>query len=92
MRIDKFLKVSRIIKRRTVANEACAGGRVMINSKTVKPSAEISEGDIITIRFGEHVGHYEVLAVKETVSRDHAADMYRILDEDDVLSSERNKA
>ena len=92
MRIDKFLKVSRIIKRRTVANEACAGGRVMINSKTVKPSAEISEGDIITIRFGEHVGHYEVLAVKETVSRDHAADMYRSLDEDDVLSSERNKA
>ena len=92
MRIDKFLKVSRIIKRRTVANEACAGGRVMINSKTVKPSAEISEGDIISIRFGEHVGHYEVLAVLETVSRDHAADMYRIIDEDEFLSAERNKA
>ncbi len=92
MRIDKFLKVSRIIKRRTVANEACSGGRVMINNKTVKPSAEISEGDIISIRFGEHVGHYEVLAVLETVSRDHAADMYRIIDEDEFLSAERNKA
>ncbi len=92
MRIDKFLKVSRIIKRRTVANEACSGGRVMINNKTVKPSAEISEGDIISIRFGEHIGHYEVLAVLETVSRDHAADMYRIIDEDEVLSAERNKA
>ena len=92
MRIDKYLKVSRIIKRRTVANEACAGGRVMINNKTVKPSAEISEGDIISIRFGEHVGHYEVLAVLETVSRDHAADMYRIIDEDEFLSAERNKA
>ena len=92
MRIDKFLKVSRIIKRRTVANDACSGGRVMINNKTVKPSAEISEGDIISIRFGEHVGHYEVLAVLETVSRDHAADMYRIIDEDEFLSAERNKA
>ena len=92
MRIDKFLKVSRIIKRRTVANEACSGGRVMINNKTVKPSAEISEGDIISIRFGEHVGHYEVLAVLETVSRDHAADIYRIIDEDEFLSAERNKA
>ena len=64
----------------------------MINNKTVKPSAEISEGDIISIRFGEHVGHYEVLAVLETVSRDHAADMYRIIDEDEFLSAERNKA
>ena len=63
MRIDKFLKVSRIIKRRTVANEACAGGRVMINQKIAKPSAEIKPGDVISIRFGEHIGHYEVLTV-----------------------------
>ena len=92
MRIDKFLKVSRIIKRRTVANEACSGGRVMINNKTVKPSAEIREKDVISIRFGEHIGYYEVLSVRETVSRDQAAEMYRIIDEDAFLSAERNKA
>jgi len=90
MRIDKFLKVSRIIKRRTVANEACAGGRVMINQKTAKPSAEIREGDIISIRFGEHVGRYEVLSVRDNATKDAAAGMYRVLDEDDFLSAERN--
>ena len=57
MRIDKFLKVSRIIKRRTIANEACAGGRITINGKVAKPSAEVKTGDVISIRFGEHVGH-----------------------------------
>ncbi len=91
MRIDKFLKVSRIIKRRTVANEACSGGRVMINQKTAKPSADVKTGDVISIRFGEHTGHYEVLALAETVSRNQASDMYRILEEDAVLSAERNK-
>ena len=65
MRIDKYLKVSRIIKRRTVANEACAGGRVSVNDKVVKPSAEIKAGDIISIRFGEHIGHYEVIGAQE---------------------------
>ena len=54
MRIDKFLKVSRIIKRRTVASEACSGGRVMINERIAKPSSVIKAGDIISIRFGEH--------------------------------------
>ena len=63
MRIDKFLKVSRIIKRRTVASEACSGGRVMINERIAKPSSVIKAGDIISIRFGEHTGHYEVLLV-----------------------------
>ena len=91
MRIDKFLKVSRIIKRRTVANEACSGGRVMINQKIAKPSADVKTGDIISIRFGEHTGHYEVLAVADTVSRNQASEMYRILEEDAVLSAERNK-
>lgn len=92
MRIDKFLKVSRIIRRRTVANEACSGGRVMINHKVVKPSAEIKPGDIISIRFGEHIGHYEVLSVKETVTKDQASQMYKVLDEDAFLSAEREKA
>ena len=92
MRIDKFLKVSRIIKRRTVANEACAGGRVSVNQKVAKPSAEVKPGDVISIRFGEHIGHYEVLAVRETVSWDQASEMYRILDEDAYLSSVRGES
>ena len=91
MRIDKYLKVSRIIKRRTVASEACAGGRVMINEKVAKPSSPVKPGDVISIRFGEHIGHYRVAAVMETVSKDHAAEMYMVLDEDAFLSSERNR-
>ena len=67
MRIDKYLKVSRIIKRRTVASDACSGGRVMINDKIAKPSSPFAPGDIISIRFGEHTGHYQVMAVAETV-------------------------
>ena len=92
MRIDKYLKVSRIIKRRTVASDACSGGRVMINNKVAKPASPVSPGDVISIRFGEHTGHYEVLAVAETVSKDHAAEMYKVLDEDAFLSAERSKA
>ena len=91
MRIDKYLKVSRIIKRRTVASDACSGGRVMINDKIAKPSSQIRSGDVISIRFGEHIGHYEVLAVAESVTKEHAAEMYKVLDEDTFLSSERSK-
>ena len=79
MRLDKFLKVSRIIKRRTVANEACGGGRVQINGKPAKPGAEVKPGDILEIRFGEQIGKYEVLAVKEQVGKAEAADLYRVL-------------
>ena len=92
MRIDKYLKVSRIIKRRTVSNEACSGGRVSINEKVVKPSAEVKPGDVISIRFGEHVGHYEVLSVRETVSKDQASEMYRIFDEDAYLQAVRGES
>ena len=91
MRIDKYLKVSRIIKRRTVASEACAGGRVMVNQKIAKPSSEIKPGDIISIRFGDHVGRYEVLSVQETVRKDLASEMYRVLEEDNFLSEERSR-
>ena len=91
MRIDKFLKVSRIIKRRSVANEACAGGRVTVNQKTAEPSTEVKPGDLITIRFGEHLGQYEILAVRETVSRDQASSMYKVLDEDISVSEERSR-
>ena len=90
MRIDKYLKVSRIIKRRTVASEACSGGRVMINQKTAKPSSEVKNGDIITIRFGEHLGSYQVLSVRETVRKEEASEMYRILEEDSYITAERS--
>lgn len=91
MRIDKFLKVSRIIKRRTVANEACNNGRVSVNGKTAKPGTDISPGDMITIRFGEHMGQYEVLNVQESVRKEHAFEMYRIILEDQSMNLERNQ-
>ena len=90
MRLDKFLKVSRIIKRRTVANEACAGGRVTLNGKVAKPGAEVKPGDIMTIRFGDKLGRYEILAVAETVRKDGAAELYRILEEDAAVAAERS--
>ena len=90
MRLDKYLKVSRIIKRRTVANEACSGGRVMLNQKVAKPGADVKPGDQILIRFGEHLGMYEVLSVAETVRKDQASSMYRIISEDESTALERN--
>lgn len=90
MRLDKYLKVSRIIKRRTVANDACSGGRVMLNRKVAKPGADVKPGDQIAIRFGEHVGLYEVLSIAETVRKDQAASMYRVISEDEAAASERN--
>ena len=89
MRLDKYLKVSRIIKRRTVANEACDAGRVMINDRPAKASAEVKPGDIMTIRFGDHLGRYEILAVPASVKKEGAADLYRILEEDAAMASER---
>ncbi len=89
MRLDKYLKVSRIIKRRTVANEACAGGRVTVNGKIAKPGADVKPGDILTIRFGEHLGTYEVLSVAETVRKEQADSLYRIIEEDAVSAQER---
>lgn len=90
MRIDKYLKVSRIIKRRTVANDACSSGRVTINSKTAKPGTEVHIGDIISIRFGEHVGQYKVTGIAETVRKNEASAMFSVLQEDDALNLERN--
>ena len=79
MRIDKYLKVSRIIKRRTVASEACAAGRVTINDKIAKPGSEVAPGDVITIRFGERMSKYRVISVAETVRKEQAADMFEVL-------------
>ena len=90
MRLDKYLKVSRIIKRRTVANEACSGGRVTLNGKVAKPGAEVKAGDVMTIRFGDHLGRYEILSVQETVRKENAAEMYRILEEDAELAAARS--
>ena len=79
MRLDKFLKVSRLIKRRTVANEACDGGRVKVNGKTVKPSHTIKEGDIVEIGFNSGTVKFKVLMLKETVRKEQAEQMYEIL-------------
>jgi len=78
MRLDKYLKVSRIIKRRTVANEACDAGRVEVNNKPAKASLEVKPGDEISIRFGDKITKLEVLVVKETVRKEEAQSMYRV--------------
>ena len=77
MRLDKWLKVSRLIKRRTVAQEACDGGRVSVNGRVAKPSADVKEGDVIEIAFGSRTLRAEVLSVAEAVRKDDAAAMYR---------------
>ena len=79
MRLDKYLKVSRIIKRRTVANEACDSGRVMLNGKLARASAEVKAGDVIEIQFGTKAVKVEVLDVQETVKKDNAAELYKYL-------------
>ncbi len=79
MRLDKYLKVSRLIKRRTVANEACDAGRVLINDKPAKASANVKEGDILTIRFGNRDVKVEVVNVRETVKKEEAAELFRYL-------------
>lgn len=89
MRLDKYLKVSRIIKRRTVAKEACDGGRVTINGKVAKAGAEVKEGDVMEIRFGNRLGRYEITDVKEVVRKENAAEMYRVLEESPEIAAER---
>ena len=79
MRLDKFLKVSRLIKRRTVANEACDAGRVLVNDKTAKASLNVKEGDVIEIQFGTRTVKAEVLNVQETVRKEEAKELYRYL-------------
>lgn len=79
MRLDKFLKVSRLIKRRTIANEACDAGRVIVNDKPAKASLNVKNGDIIEIQFGTKSVKVEVLDVQETVKKDEAKELYRYL-------------
>ena len=79
MRLDKFLKVSRLIKRRTVANEACDAGRVRVNDKAAKAAYDVKNGDVIEIQFGTKSVKVEVLDVQETVKKDEAKELYRYL-------------
>ena len=79
MRLDKYLKVSRIIKRRTVANEACSMGRVTVNDKVAKPATDVNFGDIISVRMGAKRLTAEILLVKETVRKEETDSMYRII-------------
>lgn len=79
MRLDKYLKVSRLIKRRTVANEACDAGRVFINEKPAKASADVKAGDVINIQFGNKEVKVEVLDVQETVRKEDAKELFKYL-------------
>lgn len=79
MRIDKFLKVSRLLKRRSIANEACDGGRVKVNGKAVKPSFNIKVGDIVEVGFNSGAVKFEILQIKETVRKEDADKLYRII-------------
>lgn len=81
MRLDKFLKVSRIIKRRTVANEACDAGRVSVNGRAVKASYDVKVGDVLEISFGTRTVKAEVVNVVDVVKKDDAALLYKILEE-----------
>lgn len=89
MRLDKFLKVSRIIKRRTVAKEACDGGRVTLAGRVAKAGTEVKAGDVLEIRFGSRVGRYEILDVQEVVRKENAGELYRVLEEDETVARER---
>lgn len=79
MRLDKFLKVSRIIKRRTVANEACDAEKVLVNGKPARASYNVKLGDIIEIKLGAKIMKFEVLQVNEVVKKEDASEMYRVL-------------
>ena len=79
MRLDKYLKVSRLIKRRTVANEACDAGRVLVNGKTAKASVKVTPGDVIEIQFGTSTVKVEVLELQETTKKEEAKDLFKYL-------------
>lgn len=79
MRLDKFLKVSRLIKRRTVANEACDAGRVLVNGKAAKASVNVKPQDVLEIQFGSKMVKVEILEVKETVKKEEAESLYKYL-------------
>ena len=79
MRLDKYLKVSRLIKRRTVANEACDGGRVLVNDKVAKASVNVKVGDIIEIQFGNKSTKVEVTNIQDSIKKEDAKDMFKYI-------------
>ena len=79
LRLDKYLKNSRIIKRRTIANEACDAGRVIVNGKAAKAGYEVKVGDVVEIRFGDKITKFEIIKVSENPRKEEAGDMYRAL-------------
>ena len=79
MRLDKYLKVSRLIKRRTVANEACENGKIALNGKIAKPAADVKEGDILELTLGDKVIKVRVVKITEHVMKSDAVDMYEII-------------
>lgn len=79
MRLDKYLKVSRLIKRRTIANDACDAGRVMINEKVAKASADVKAGDVIEIHFGMKSVKVEVTDIRDTTKKEEAKEMFKYL-------------
>lgn len=81
MRLDKYLKISRLIKRRTVANEACDAGRVLVNGKIARASYEVKVGDRLEITLGERVLRAEVISVSEYATKEQASDLYRMIEE-----------
>lgn len=84
MRLDKYLKVSRLIKRRTVANDACDGERISVNGKTAKASYNVKLGDIITVTFGSKTVSVRVLDIKETTKKSESSGMYEVISEEDA--------
>lgn len=83
MRLDKYLKVARIIKRRTIASDACKAGRIKLNGRTAKAGSEVKIGDIIEVRFGEKIYKYEVLNINEHAGKSEAASLYRAIEQGD---------
>lgn len=81
MRLDKFLKVSRVIKRRTVANDVCSQGRVTVNGRTAKPSVKLKVGDVVSIAFGNGLVTFRVLSIEQTVRKEDASSMYEIIED-----------
>ncbi|TGE34082.1 RNA-binding S4 domain-containing protein [Desulfosporosinus sp. Sb-LF] len=82
MRIDKYLKVSRLIKRRTVAKDVCVGEKIAINGRTVKPSAEVKVGDRVTLEMGKHILEVQVLATPNSVRANEAQTLYELIRDD----------
>lgn len=87
MRLDKFLKISRIIKRRTIAKEVTDQGRVLINGNSAKASTTVKEGDVLTIRFGQRQVTYKIRSIKETAKKEESIGMYELVSEDSTSNS-----